>query len=110
VRTGRPPVPPIERSAKGLTNASMMSGRGRVFGTVILLGHRAVRLPRAFRHQPLATEANHHDPLPQRHPYVSFCLETPAEAAPTPPDAGRGSPARWFPDKNYVSMKGLESS
>ncbi|NIO69564.1 MAG: hypothetical protein GTN71_11170 [Anaerolineae bacterium] len=37
-----------------------------------------------------------------------FCLETPAEAAPTPvlsaaegpPDAGRGSPARWFPDKN----------
>jgi hypothetical protein len=33
-------------------------------------------------------------------PIVSFCLETPAEAAPTPPDAGRGSPARWFPDKN----------
>jgi hypothetical protein len=44
----------------------------------------------------------------------SFCLETPAEAAPTPvlsgaegpPDAGRGSPARWFPGKNYlVRMK-----
>jgi len=39
--------------------------------------------------------------------YPSFCMETPAEAVPTPPDARRGNPARWFPDKNYPSRLSL---
>ncbi len=35
--------------------------------------------------------------------YSSFCLET-AAAASMPPDAGRGSPARWFPDGNHSGV------
>ena len=34
------------------------------------------------------------------------CLENPAEVAPMSPDARRGNPAPWFPDRNYSAGQG----